>query len=232
MGHGIVGGSVYSIEHWGIRVGELGTRILAGEKPQDIPIVTGQRHFNLYDWRQLKRWGITEGGLPPGSIVRYRKQTFYEIYKWYIWSGICLVMFEAVLIIHLLINRSRRLRAERKLQRAHYELEDMVTELKEANVELKNEITERKQTEKAFKKSEHRLKEVMASRALLQGEVKHLDRVATMGTLTAAIAHEIERVENDVSELQAQRVGYALTAFLEFAGPLPLERVTSNHRPS
>jgi C4-dicarboxylate-specific signal transduction histidine kinase len=102
-------------------------------------------------------------------------------------------MFEAVLIIHLLINRSRRLRAEQKLQRAHYKLEDTVTELKEANVELKSEITDRIQTEKALKESEHRLKEVMASRALLQDEVKHLDRVATMGTLTAAIAHEINQ---------------------------------------
>jgi C4-dicarboxylate-specific signal transduction histidine kinase len=82
---------------------------------------------------------------------------------------------------------------ERKLQRTHYKLADTATELKEANVELKNEITDRIQTEKALKESEHRLKEVMASRALLQDEVKHLDRVATMGMLTAAIAHEINQ---------------------------------------
>ncbi len=37
------------------------------------------------------------------------------------------------------------------------------------------------------------LKEVMISRALLQNEVNHLDRVATMGTLTAALAHEINQ---------------------------------------
>jgi C4-dicarboxylate-specific signal transduction histidine kinase len=38
-----------------------------------------------------------------------------------------------------------------------------------------------------------RLKEAMVSQASLQKEVKHLDRVATMGTLTAAIAHEINQ---------------------------------------
>ena len=37
------------------------------------------------------------------------------------------------------------------------------------------------------------LKEAMVSRATLQAEVKHLDRVATMGTLTAALAHEINQ---------------------------------------
>jgi transcriptional regulator with GAF, ATPase, and Fis domain len=66
--------------------------------------------------------------LPPGSIVRYRDQTFYEIYKWYIWGGIFLILFEAVLIALLLINRSKRRRAERELQRAHRKLEERVTE--------------------------------------------------------------------------------------------------------
>jgi signal transduction histidine kinase len=193
VGYGIVGGSVYSIEDRGIRIGKVGVRILAGEKPKDIPFGTGQKHLNLYDWRQLQRWGIAERDLPPGSIVRYRDQTFYEIYKWYIWGGIFLILFEAVLIALLLINRSRRRRAELKLQRTHYELADMFTKLRESSVELKNEITERKQIENALRESEHRLKEAMVSRALLQEEVKHLDRVATMGTLTAAIAHEINQ---------------------------------------
>jgi formate hydrogenlyase transcriptional activator len=128
VGHGIVGGSVYSIEDRGIRIGKLGVRILAGEKPKDIPIGTGQRHFSLYDWRQLKRWGIAEHDLPPGSIVRYHDPTFYEIYKWYIWGGISLILFETLLIAFLLINRSRRRLAERELQRAHRKLEERVTE--------------------------------------------------------------------------------------------------------
>jgi transcriptional regulator with GAF, ATPase, and Fis domain len=106
----------------------VGVRILTGEKPKDISIGTGQKHFSLYDWRQLQRWGIAESDLPPGSIVRYRDQTFYEIYKWYIWGGIFLILFEAVLIALLLINRSRRRRAERELQRAHRNLEDKVAE--------------------------------------------------------------------------------------------------------
>jgi C4-dicarboxylate-specific signal transduction histidine kinase len=45
----------------------------------------------------------------------------------------------------------------------------------------------------AFDQMVSRLKEDMLKRASLQAEVKHLDRVATMGTLTAAIAHEINQ---------------------------------------
>ncbi len=46
---------------------------------------------------------------------------------------------------------------------------------------------------KTFDQMVSRLKEAMVSRATLQAEVKHLDRVATMGTLTAALAHEINQ---------------------------------------
>jgi signal transduction histidine kinase/ABC-type uncharacterized transport system substrate-binding protein len=156
VGHGIVGGSLYSVEHRGVSIGKLGLRILEGEKPEDIPMGTEEKHFDLYDWRQIKRWGISERDLPPGGVVRYRNPTFYETYKWYIWGGIALILLEALLIVHLLINRARRRRVEKML-----------------------------------KEREQRLREVMASRAFLQNEVKHLDRVATMGTLTASIAHEI-----------------------------------------
>lgn len=46
---------------------------------------------------------------------------------------------------------------------------------------------------RAFDQMVSRLKEVMVARASLQAEVMHLDRVATMGTLTAALAHEINQ---------------------------------------
>jgi transcriptional regulator with GAF, ATPase, and Fis domain len=128
VGYGIVGGSVYSIEDRGIRIGKVGVRILAGEKPRDIPFGTGQRHLNLYDWRQLKRWGIAENDLPKGSIIRYQPLTFYSQYKWHIWGAVALIVIEAILINMLLFNRARRSRAERELQRAHHKLEETVTE--------------------------------------------------------------------------------------------------------
>ena len=128
LGHGIVGGNVYSIEDRGHRIGKMGVRILAGEKPRDISPVTVQKHVNLYDWRQLKRWGIAEHDLPPGSVIRYREPTFYQQYKWYIWGAVALIVVEAILINLLLINRTRRRRVELELQSAHHKLEDRVAE--------------------------------------------------------------------------------------------------------
>jgi PAS domain S-box-containing protein len=154
VGHGIVGGSLYSVENRGIMIGKMGVRILAGEKPRDIPIETRQKHFNLYDWRQLKRWGIAESDLPQGSIVRYREQSFYELYYKYIWGVVALIVLETLLINLLLISRARRLRAEQELQKTHHKLE-------ETNVGLKNEIVERKQTEEELHESEERYRSLV-----------------------------------------------------------------------
>ena len=46
---------------------------------------------------------------------------------------------------------------------------------------------------RAFNRMASNLEEVIASRTSLQDEVMHLDRLTTMGTLTAAIAHEINQ---------------------------------------
>lgn len=131
VGHGIVGGSVYSVENWGILIGKMGAGILTGEKPGDMPIGIGEKYFGIYDWRQLNRWQIAEDDLPPNSIIRYRQPTFYELYYGYIWGAIALVAFETLLISILLINRSRRRRAELELQRVHHALLESQEEFRE-----------------------------------------------------------------------------------------------------
>jgi len=53
--------------------------------------------------------------------------------------------------------------------------------------------TKLKQSSIALNKMNLRLKETMASHALLQEQVKQLDRVETIGTFTSAVAHEINQ---------------------------------------
>jgi signal transduction histidine kinase/ABC-type uncharacterized transport system substrate-binding protein len=115
LGRGIVGGHLYSLEAHGSRTAELGLRILGGEKPAAIPVVVGGANRNLFDARQLKRWGIREAQLPPGSSVLYRQLNIWERYRWHILGVVFVCLLEALLIIALLIHRSIRRRAERAL---------------------------------------------------------------------------------------------------------------------
>lgn len=118
LNHGEVGGEVFSHRQQGRVAGELALRILNGEKPQDIPRINAGT-IPIFDWRALKRWGMKEKNLPPGSILLNRQPTFWELYKWYIISGISLMFLEGVLIFGLLWQRARAKGAETELTLAY-----------------------------------------------------------------------------------------------------------------
>jgi hypothetical protein len=65
----------------------------------------------MFDWRELRRWGISEESLPPGSDVRFKGFTFWEQYRWRIIGLLAFSVIEALLIAVLLVERRRRWRA-------------------------------------------------------------------------------------------------------------------------
>jgi len=97
--------------------GEMAVRVLNGEKPQDIPIVTSN-HVYMFDWRALKRWGMNEKNLPPGSIVLHRQASFWELYKQYVVAAIFLILLQSAAIVGLLWQRARRIRSEEKFSKS------------------------------------------------------------------------------------------------------------------
>jgi PAS domain S-box-containing protein len=115
LGKGTAGGYLLSWENVGQTAAQMAVRVLNGEKPQDIPIVRSPDAY-MFDWRALKRWGLRESNLPPGSIVFNRQPTAWESYKWYILGGIALILLEALLILGLLLQRARARKAETELE--------------------------------------------------------------------------------------------------------------------
>ena len=115
---GTVGGRLVNWADDASAAAAMAVRILNGENPRDIPIVNDKNEY-MFDWRALKRWGIDESRLPPGSIVLNRQPTFWELYKWYVISGVSLMVFEAFLIFGLLWQRARAKKAETELTIAY-----------------------------------------------------------------------------------------------------------------
>ncbi len=114
LGRGSVGGYAASLEDCGTRVAEIALRIVNGEQSQNIPIVTVPT-VPMFDWRQLRRWEISEDRLPPGGKVLFKERTFWQQYKWLIIGVISFCMVETLLIARLLIGRARRKRTEKAL---------------------------------------------------------------------------------------------------------------------
>jgi PAS domain S-box-containing protein len=111
IGNGTIGGRLLNLEEIGNRAAEIGLRILAGESPQNMPPQTIPS-TPMFDWRELRRWGISEQRLPPGSIVRYKEFSVWELYKWRIVGAIALIVLQALGIVWLLFTRAKRRQAE------------------------------------------------------------------------------------------------------------------------
>ena len=115
IGQGTVGGYVTSYSEEGRVAGSLAVRILKGEKPQDIPIVNDANVY-MFDWRALRRWGLNENGVPPGSIVLNRVPSVWDAYRKYILGAIFVVLAETLLVFALLWESARRREVERSLR--------------------------------------------------------------------------------------------------------------------
>jgi len=115
LGRGVVGGHLYSIDAHGEEAARLALRILAGTRPSDIPPVERAASIDLFDWRQVKRWGIDEARLPPGSVVRFRDVSPWERYRTTIVATAGVVILQSALIVALLLERRVRRRAQSAL---------------------------------------------------------------------------------------------------------------------
>jgi PAS domain S-box-containing protein len=107
FGTGAVGGSVASIEAFGQRAGELARRTLTGAAEEALRFEVLTATVPMFDWRALKRWSIDESRLPPGSIVRFRPESIWEQYRWYITAALLIIVMQSATIVALAVQRSR-----------------------------------------------------------------------------------------------------------------------------
>jgi signal transduction histidine kinase len=125
VGYGIVGGYVQDSERNGLETAEIVRRILNGTRPQDIPVDSASS-VPMFDWRELKRFGLSETGLPSGSVVRFKEFTLWEQYRWRIVLVGALLVLQTLIITTLLLERRRRRRAKEALDRLNAELETRI----------------------------------------------------------------------------------------------------------
>ena len=112
IGYGTVGGLVVSAPPIGEQAGRLALRILKGESASNIPVTVGDFKKPVFDWREIKRWNVSEDRLPTGSEFLFREPTAWERYRWQIILIAMGLMIQAIFIIGLLYQRRRRREAE------------------------------------------------------------------------------------------------------------------------
>ena len=105
LGRGIVGGPLLSNEDLVRSTATVAVRMLRGESLTVPPKVAATPAF---DWRELRRWGIGENRLQPGSVVLFREPTAWQRYRPQIIAGVAFASVQAVFGIALLASLVKR----------------------------------------------------------------------------------------------------------------------------
>jgi len=122
MGQGVVGGALTDLAAQGRAAGQLALRVLAGERPDLIPVQASPPARCVVDARALERFKTATDRLPTNCEVRYRSPSFWRDYGTYVVFGTAALLLQTGLIVALLVQRRRRHEAERDAQHKRAEL--------------------------------------------------------------------------------------------------------------
>jgi signal transduction histidine kinase len=170
FGRDTVGGPMHSIAELSRSAANATIRILGGEKPANIKVQPIGFASPKYDWREMQRWGISEGNLPSESKILFREPGMWERYSWQLSLIASVILIQGGLIGGLLHERRRRRLAEvesrqRLAELAHLNRYSAVGELTtsiahEINQPLGSILTNAETAELMLKSSSPNLDEV------------------------------------------------------------------------
>ncbi len=106
FGHGIIGGKLLNSSMQGKVAAELAVRILKGEKPSHIPVITESTNPYMFDYQQLHRWQISISDLPKDSVIINQPAPIVKERK-RLQLVLALAIIEGLIIALLIINAIR-----------------------------------------------------------------------------------------------------------------------------
>jgi signal transduction histidine kinase len=112
LGHGGTGGFLLQAAPIGEAIAQIVLRLFAGESASAIPVTAGEFARPVFDWRELRRWNISEARLPVGSEIRFREYSAWEQYRRYIFLFSAALVLQTGLIAWLISEIRRRQGAE------------------------------------------------------------------------------------------------------------------------
>jgi len=116
LGLGPVGGYLYSLELHGKAAADVGLRVIRGESPANIPVRELPDSEFMFDARQLDRWTLDDRLLPAGSVIKFQEPSTWDRYGVYLIGVVAFMAVQTALIVGLLVQRTRRRRAESDLR--------------------------------------------------------------------------------------------------------------------
>lgn len=133
LGRGIIGGRLVDLREHGALAAGLAIRILNGEAPAALTILSPSPNRYMFDYAQMTRFVVSEKQLPPASIIINKPPGFLSTYRVELLVILSLVLMLALVLIFILLVKSRtNLKMNRdELARRNSDLEEALVNVKQ-----------------------------------------------------------------------------------------------------
>jgi len=128
LGRGIVGGALSTGHSQGKDTALLTLRILAGEAPEQLPLLNTSPNIPMVDHRIMQHFELQLARLPQGATIINQPGSFYSDHRQIIWIAVFVLLLQALVITFLIHTMRRRRQAERQLLGQKGHLQDLVTQ--------------------------------------------------------------------------------------------------------
>ena len=104
LGDGVVGGYMTNGFEQGFLAGELGVKVLNGESPSNLDIITVSPNKYMVDMNQIEKYNISKVNIPDEAVIINEKQTLIDVYIKYksVFNIILLVLVLTVIVVIVL----------------------------------------------------------------------------------------------------------------------------------
>lgn len=158
LNNGAFGGVMLSGKLQGANAAELALRILNGENPDGMPVLTPDTTRKAFDFQQLKRFSIPLAKVPEDAEIINKPFSFFETYRTLVLivAGGFSVLIIFVCILLFYIAQIQRMR--KSLAESNEELTQLYEELTASDEELQQQFDELSSLKEKLSDSEERFR--------------------------------------------------------------------------
>jgi diguanylate cyclase (GGDEF)-like protein len=209
FGDGIVGGLITSGTSQGRAAGRMARQILAGIPTDSIPILTHSPNQYMFDYRQLKTFGINKKILPKNSYFVNEPVGLVEQYKNLIVPTLgFFILALGFMVLRLIFLKRRQAHLKKLNKELDMRVEVQTFELQQKNERLTKEVAERIKLEKEIRKlaSTDSLTGINNRRSFMENATKEFFRSKRYQSTLSLLMLDIDHFKN-INDLYGHHIG-------------------------